>query len=52
LISAEERRAETVDISHSGATVIDLPPVVVPLLTLVRQPLPLGGAERNPVAMG
>jgi len=30
----------------------DLPPVVVPLLMLVWQPLPLGGAERNPAAMG
>jgi hypothetical protein len=30
----------------------DLPPVVVPLLMLVRQPLPMGGAERNPAAMG
>jgi hypothetical protein len=30
----------------------DLPPVVVPLLMLVREPFPMGGAERNPAAMG
>ena len=29
----------------------DLPPVVVPLLMLVRAPFPMGGAERNPAAM-
>jgi hypothetical protein len=36
----------------AGALGLDLPPVVVPLLMLVREPLPVGGAERKPPVMG